>query len=302
MKFSNVTLIVLIVFTTTSYPLFSQHALTSSSNPQSAPVVFTQNDKSFGTYTKFYDNLWAGARMSFNKWDLPLLTACGLTQVQNSGHLASLSHFELDEEVTEHLARTDGKYSLGSLNPVYFPLAAGTARLAGMIVLDAVSSVDYSPASYSRLIQFHKALFYTHILTSFTKRNFPRTRPDGSNNRSFFSGHTSAAFATSTFLYLEAGDFIDHLEHKNGNLPVMSARAWKLFSFGILHGWAGYVGYSRIRDRKHYLSDVIIGAAAGSLISLLVYPHHTSLGNEYGMQLGVQPAASGARLDLKIGF
>jgi hypothetical protein len=38
-----------------------------------------------------------------------------------------------------------------------------------------------------------------------------------------------------------------------------------------LYGWAGYVGYSRIKDKKHYLSDVLVGAAAGSLISYFIY-------------------------------
>ena len=68
-----------------------------------------------------------------------------------------------------------------------------------------------------------------------------RTRPDGSNNGSFPSGHTSGAFATATILQKRYG--------------------WKT---GIpAYGLAAYVAASRLSENKHHLSDAIFGAAIG---------------------------------------
>jgi hypothetical protein len=66
-----------------------------------------------------------------------------------------------------------------------------------------------------------------------TKRLVPRTRPDGSDQKSFFSMHTALAF---------------------------SASGWKV-EIGIPIG-AG-VAYGRMAADKHFLTDVLVGAAAG---------------------------------------
>jgi membrane-associated phospholipid phosphatase len=59
----------------------------------------------------------------------------------------------------------------------------------------------------------------------------------------FPSGHTSATFATASVLHARYG--------------------WKT---GLAaYGAASFVGWSRVRDRKHWLSDVIVGGAIGIL-------------------------------------
>jgi hypothetical protein len=67
-----------------------------------------------------------------------------------------------------------------------------------------------------------------------------RQRPDGSRY-SFPSGHTSSSFATATVLQRHFG--------------------WRV---GIpAYGLAAFVGASRLQQNRHYLSDVIFGAAIG---------------------------------------
>jgi len=79
-------------------------------------------------------------------------------------------------------------------------------------------------------------------ITIGVKTAVDRTRPDG-RKYSFPSGHTSSAFATAAVLER-------HYGWKAG-LPAYAA--------------AAYVGGSRIAENKHFLSDVIVGAAIGAV-------------------------------------
>jgi membrane-associated phospholipid phosphatase len=278
-------------------PAFSQNAAdeTAASLKNPTPIATATSSSA-----RVYENLYEGAKMSLQLRDVAGIAAGVFLDRQRPSQSLKLAPFEVDEEISESLARTDGKKSLGALSPVYYPGITATARLAGMIALDAVGLHDYSAATYARMIRFQQALYYTKVVTMLAKSHIQRYRPDGSDTHSFFSGHTSIAFATSTFLYLEARDFIDGLaQRRAGSLPLLSPRSWKRLTFGALYGWAGYVGFSRIHDKKHYLSDVLVGAASGMLVSYWVYPHQTK--NEK-IQIGLQPLVSGAGLALGIKF
>ncbi len=85
-----------------------------------------------------------------------------------------------------------------------------------------------------------------------SKRITDRERPDGSNNHSFPSGHTSAAFVSAEFLYQEYKD--------------------KSIWIGVGgYAVASFVGAARIYNNKHWLSDVIAGAGVGILTTKAVY-------------------------------
>ena len=81
------------------------------------------------------------------------------------------------------------------------------------------------------------------------------TRPDGSNNQSFPSGHTAQAFAAATFLSEEYKD----------QFPWMPYAAYSV---------AGSVGIFRMVNNKHYISDVLFGAGLGLLSMKLSYWTH----------------------------
>ena len=88
-----------------------------------------------------------------------------------------------------------------------------------------------------------RAQVVTQSLTLGVKLLVGRERPDGSNNASFPSGHASGTFATATVLQRHYG--------------------WKV---GVpAYTVAGYVAASRMNEGKHYLSDVVFGAAVGIL-------------------------------------
>jgi membrane-associated phospholipid phosphatase len=86
-----------------------------------------------------------------------------------------------------------------------------------------------------------RAQIVSQVTTQVIKVAVSRTRPDGSTQNSFPSGHTSVSFASATILQREFG--------------------WKV---GLpAYAVASYIGLSRIEHERHYLSDVVFGAAIG---------------------------------------
>lgn len=79
-----------------------------------------------------------------------------------------------------------------------------------------------------------------------------RERPNGSDNKSFPSGHTTRAFVSAEFLHQEFG----HLS------PWVSIAGYTT---------AGATAYLRLYQNKHWLSDVLAGAAIGMASTKLVY-------------------------------
>ncbi len=78
------------------------------------------------------------------------------------------------------------------------------------------------------------------------------TRPDGSSNNSFPSGHTATAFMTATMLNKEYGD----------RYPWIGAGGYAL---------ASATGLMRMANNKHWLGDVLTGAGIGILSTELGY-------------------------------
>ena len=85
-----------------------------------------------------------------------------------------------------------------------------------------------------------QAQFVAQALTYGIKATVQRSRPEG-GGYSFPSGHTAAAFASASVLQRHFG--------------------WKV---GLpAYGAATYVAAQRVQGKRHYLSDVMFGAAVG---------------------------------------
>lgn len=86
------------------------------------------------------------------------------------------------------------------------------------------------------------------LLTTGLKEVFPERRPDGSDNKSFPSGHAGSAFAAAATLQNRYGWQV--------GVPAQLA--------------AAFVGYARVEAHKHYWYDVVVGAAIGEASGFLI--------------------------------
>lgn len=86
------------------------------------------------------------------------------------------------------------------------------------------------------------------------KHTFPERRPDGSNRRSFPSGHASISFAAAATLQNRYG--------WEAGVPAQLA--------------ASFVALSRVEARKHHWYDVVAGAAIGEASGFLITSKRTA--------------------------
>jgi membrane-associated phospholipid phosphatase len=150
---------------------------------------------------------------------------------------ASLAALESDAGVTRHASSVpaiDETFDAGAV--LGSGIVQGGAALATYIIGRAAHDTHVAVVG-SDLI---RAQLITMAFTQGIKLTVGRTRPDGSRY-SFPSGHTSATFATASVLQRHYG--------------------WKA---GVpAYGLAAYVAASRLSENKHYMSDVLFGAALG---------------------------------------
>ena len=89
--------------------------------------------------------------------------------------------------------------------------------------------------------QFAKGFAVSQLLTFGLKEIIDKPRPDGSNNNSFPSGHTSTTFQSASFIQRRYG--------------------WKYGA--VAYALAGFTAYSRIETDKHDGWDVLGGIVIG---------------------------------------
>lgn len=97
-------------------------------------------------------------------------------------------------------------------------------------------------------LQAAGAIGAASLVATGLKEAFPKTRPDGSDRKSFPSGHASNAFAAAASLTERQGLAV--------GLPAFAV--------------AGLVGLARVEGKKHYWSDVAVGAGIGTAAGFLI--------------------------------
>jgi membrane-associated phospholipid phosphatase len=116
-----------------------------------------------------------------------------------------------------------------------------------------------------------RAQILSQVLVQTVKYSVRRDRPDGSNNKSFPSGHSSSAFATATVLQRHYG--------------------WKV---GVpAYALGGYIALARMAWNRHHATDVVMGAGFGIASARTV----TMAMAKSRFSVGVQPERGGASVN-----
>lgn len=167
---------------------------------------------------------------------------------------------------------------------------AATAPLA--LFLDSNVRRDWRTCA----LMYSETMALALIAPAYCKGTVERIRPFAYNpdapveakttsdaRKSFFSRHTSVAFASAVFLSMVYGEY-----H-----PGSAARPY-VWAGSLLA--AAFVGYSRYESGEHFPTDIIAGAAAGSAAGYLIPRVHRSSGG----RLSIRPACPGARAGLVV--
>lgn len=132
------------------------------------------------------------------------------------------------------------------------PASAGHLEASGDILAVVIPGAAYASTFYlddkEGRYQFYKSFLTTSLITHGLKTVVGKTRPDGSDNRSFPSGHTSASFQGAAFIHKRYG-------WDKAVLPYLAS---------------AYIGYTRVETNKHDWIDVSAGAVLGIASSWLL--------------------------------
>lgn len=134
---------------------------------------------------------------------------------------------------------------------IYRDRSGWTGMLTDFILLQEALAISSSLVSYSKTLRVHPTpLVYGSSASDEEKRA-------GYNVSSFFSGHTTAAFTTAVFT-----GYTFQLKHPGSPLVP--------WVWGGSLAAAATVGSLRVAAGKHFPTDVLAGAAVGSLCGYLV--------------------------------
>ncbi len=149
-----------------------------------------------------------------------------------------------DDEIQEYFGETRRFEALGEVGEVVgSSLVLG--GFSGAMLLWGYNTESDQFRSFG--FSLAQGFIVNAAVTAGIKAVIPRTRPDGENNHSFPSGHTSGSFTTAVIVAHYYGKFA---------IPAYVT--------------AALVGLSRIEKNKHYLSDVVAGATLGFIVGRTV--------------------------------
>lgn len=177
-----------------------------------------------------------------------------------------------DRRITRAAA---GSQPLDTVFEVGDVMGGGIVQVGGAFATFAIGRAMHSPRVARIGAELVRAQAVNAAITQGLKLSVGRTRPDGTRF-SFPSGHSSATFATATVLQRNLG--------------------WKV---GIpAYGLAAYVAGSRLQENRHYLSDVIFGAAVGIVAGRTVTFGHGK--TRFALAPIVAPGGGGAGLGVSL--
>lgn len=190
---------------------------------------------------------------------------------------------DIDKKATEKLNFGDTANEIGDILPTL------------MVVYPYLHyGLNSDEHSWEKVFVYTESLMIMNGIVQSGKFFFGRKRPDGSNQKSFPSGHTATAFTVSSFLSLD--------------IYRSSKSRYKLLYAAVPHVFATFVGLSRISGKNHYLTDVVVGGAIGFFTSYFLYDFHFDdkgkyrFNKNFKVSLNLDPISGLAKAGLKWQF
>jgi membrane-associated phospholipid phosphatase len=154
-----------------------------------------------------------------------------------SGGGAAAATHPADDSVSRRLVSS--AFAGDLLGPGAF-IGSGAVQLGAGAAAYSIGRIAGSPCTAAVGGDLLRAQLMAEAMTFALQYSIRRRRPDNGSGFSFPSGHVSVAFATAT---------------------VLQQFGWK--AGASAYALASYVAVSRIQAERHYLSDVVFGAALG---------------------------------------
>jgi PAP2 superfamily len=199
-------------------------------------------DSGHTSFASLFRDLGSDFRQLPSRQSALVVGAAGVASFGVRGHDAELTR---DANASESL---DTMFEPGAA------IGSGFAQYGAAFATWAIGRATHKPRVALLGADLIRAQIVSSALTQSVKFAIRRPRPDG-GRYSFPSGHTAGTFATAAVLQRHYG--------------------WKVGA--PAYGLAAYVAGSRLQENKHYMSDVIFGAAIG-----IVSGHAVTVGHGNG--------------------
>lgn len=192
---------------------------------------------------------------------------------------------DLDDDVSD--SAIDNAPIFGS----HADSASDTLRdvaVASYLVTALIAPSDSLESRAKGLLVGGSTLLADRMLVDGLKQLTDRERPNGSNQQSFPSGHTSLA-ATSVSMSVD-------------NLSYVEMPGWARMASNVgLYGTAAATGWARVEAGKHYPSDVLAGYAIGSFLARFAYHAFFESANASSpVSINVTPLPGGGLLAVQV--
>ena len=147
-----------------------------------------------------------------------------------------------------------------------------TTIVSALSTPGGTGSVEWAGAKFKGLLVEASAAALTASATANLKDLTERDRPNGRQDNSFPSAHSSAAFSFAA------------LTSRNVNAMNLRPATKKVMRYSA-NTVAGLTAWARVEAKKHYPTDVLVGAALGHFISAVI--HDSMMGLDTPVQVGV---------------
>lgn len=169
---------------------------------------------------------------------------------------------------------------VGSFAPQVLRGRVGNTVTLGAIFAESYLLLAGSTRSVKRLTDRGRPYLHNDALSPEERLETARGEKDAFE--SFWSGHAAAAFVTATLL----STIYQDVHGRSRGSDLLWASSLSL---------AGFTSYARVAAGKHYPSDVLVGAAVGSVIGVLV-PRMHRRGSPGSATVSVSPTGVVVRL------